>query len=137
MRSAASLGRVSVVIIARANCAPPSRLSSISAMPASMRSIGRRRPITPVEPTSTSEGSTPRRAAASSAMRSASASPAAPVATLELPELTTSARATPRATRSRVSTRGAPTTALRVKSAAAVAGRSESSRPRSKRGSEP
>ena len=83
-------------------------------MPAAMRSMGMRRPITPVEATSTCCSSRPSFVAASAAMRAASSTPCAPVATFELPELATMARAVPFAARSRVSRTGSPTTALRV-----------------------
>ena len=70
-------------------------------------------------------------------MRSASRTPCSPVAVLEMPELATSACATPPAVRSRVSVIEGPTIALRVKTPATAQGVSEARMPRSKRGSGP
>ena len=92
-------------------------------MPASTRSIGSGTPITPVEQTSTSSPA-PVSSPASAAIRSASARPCAPVATLALPlDDHDGARARRAAARrSRQSRTGAPAARLRVKTPAAVAG---------------
>ena len=100
-------------------------------MPRSIFSIGRWTPITPVEATTTSRGESPSLAAASSVMRSASARPRSAVQALALPALTTTAWQRPERSRSSDSLTGAARTLLRVKTPAAVAGRSEAMMQRS------
>ena len=89
----AVLGRVSVVMIARAADSPPSGLSvsHACAIPGLIASIGRKRPITPVELTSTWSGSRSSLSADSFAISSASRNPCAPVQAFALPELIVSA----------------------------------------------
>ena len=83
--------------------------------------------ITPVEETNTSDGVHPRAAATASADFSVAASPFAPFEAFAFPELTMTALATcPDFCKwSRETMTGAAGNALRVKIAAAVAGRSE------------
>jgi hypothetical protein len=87
--SCAVLGTVSVVMIARAASTPALSLSlpHASAMPDLIASMGRNRPMTPVELTRTWSGSRSSRSAESFAMSSASRKPCAPVHALALPEL--------------------------------------------------
>ena len=70
-------------------------------------------------------------------MRAASRSPCSPVTAFAFPELATMACARPEATRGRLNLIGAPTTALVLNNPATFAGRSETSRPTSRRGSGP
>ena len=74
--TAACFGFVSVVITAFSAARPAASLRASCAaaafMPASRRSIGRRRPMTPVEATSTWRGSIPSSPAVASAASSAS-----------------------------------------------------------------
>src|SRR5680860_1557685 len=92
-------------------------------MPASSGAIGNGIPISPVEHTRTSAGSTPRPAAVRSHIRRASALPAGPVAALALPELSTTAAAWPSWRCSRVTSTGAAVARLVVNTPAAVTGR--------------
>ena len=96
--TAASFGRVSVVMMARAALAPPLTTESSRAargMPVANGSSGRCSPITPVEATSTSAGAQPRTSLAMAAVSRAAASPRSPVAAFALPEFTTTACAMP------------------------------------------
>ena len=91
VRTHACLGRVSVVITARSAASPcaavrPSACFALR-IPASSRSSGRRRPITPVEATSTCAGSIPSSPAVARAETFASRIPSAPVQALAQPEL--------------------------------------------------
>ena len=83
--------------------------------------------------TNTSLASQPMLAAASLVIASASATPCAPVAQLALPELMIAPRSAPSATWRRLTASGAAWVWLVVKSAAAAAGRSETSSARSGR----
>ena len=87
----ASFERVSVVIMAFAAARPwvPVRPSALVAafIPARSLSTGRRRPITPVDATSTWCGSSPSSPAVTSAERRASSSPCSPVHAFAQPEL--------------------------------------------------
>ena len=120
-RTRASLGRVSVVRMARAASAPASRPRRVAAraMPARTLSMGRRVPMTPVEATTTSVGAQPIAFAVTAAISRASAIPGAPVAALAQPALITTARARPAARCSRDTITGAAWARLVVKTAAA------------------
>src|SRR3712207_119022 len=85
----------------------------------------------PVDDGNTSPASHPNTPAASSHIRRASRMPWRPVQALALPALTTTPRSLPPATCSRPTTTGAATTLLVVNTAAAVAVRSQTSRPTS------
>ena len=127
----ASFMKPSVVIIARAKSLPPSGESGTSRAPASTRSMGRKCPMMPVLLTNAKSTSQPARSAARPSIVRASARPRAPVAQLALPELTITAwmwgsRSWPWSTSS-----GSAFDWLRVKTAAAAAGRSETSSARS------
>ena len=93
-------------------------------MPATTRSIGYRRPITPVEATNTSIGSHPSRAAMPSTRVLASSKPAGPFATLAFFETITIARACRFSRCCRLSTTLGPANLLRVNTPAAGTGRS-------------
>ena len=118
------MGTVSVVITAQAaSWAAPgvwARAAAAAGTPSSNGSKSSSTPMTPVEATSTSEGSQPSSAATSSAVRLAVARPGSPVAALALPELRTTARAWPSATCSRLTTTGAAQKRLVVKVPAAT-----------------
>ena len=131
--TAVCLATVSVVIIASAASTPPFSDSSSTTrgIPSSIRSIGRGTPMRPVEQTSTSDVGRPRRCAAASHMRTASARPLAPLQTLAMPLLMMTARARPSARCSRQTGIGAPWTRLVVYTAAPLAGLSDSVRDRS------
>ena len=95
-------------------------------------SAGSGTPITPVEATATTCGSSPSAIPAAPCMRAASSTPRRPVAALALPELATTARSESSAQRSWHRITGAASTPERVKRAAlTVPGVSETSRPRS------
>ena len=101
----ACLGFVSVVITAFSAASPcaavrPSLLDA-AFIPASSRSSGSRRPITPVEATSTCAGSIPSSPAVASAATRASRSPSSPVQALAQPELARMACTLPPFTTSR------------------------------------
>jgi hypothetical protein len=123
--TAASFGKGSVVMIARAADGPPSRASAdpAAAMPAIARSRSSDTPITPVEATSACDASAPTVRAAASAIASAVTSPSGPVHALAQPLLIAIARAWPPDARSRaIDTRtGAACARLVVKTAAAEA----------------
>ena len=131
----ACLGNVSVVIIARAasrnDSAEDDSLPAATGIPACSVSIGRNRPMTPVEATSTSSGWAPICSATRGHSLCASAIPRSPVAALELPELITMARAVDRGSRSRETLTGAPQTRFVVNTPAAEHGRSEANNARS------
>ena len=95
--TAYSFGCVSVVMIARAAEAPPSRLASASAWgtPVLKGSRGRCCPMTPVDATSTSSSVQPTASAVMRAISRACSSPGTPVAAFAMPEFTTTARAVP------------------------------------------
>ena len=80
-----TLGRVSVVMIARDASSQPLSVSAIVGRTAAMRSTGSLNPITPVLATATSYGEHPRTAAAASAIAIASRSPCSPVQAFALP----------------------------------------------------
>ncbi len=127
-RAAASLGRVSVVMIARAarvaDEGPASRSSAPTA--AAIRSAGSAEPMRPVEAGSTWASSQPRRAATAATTRCAAAIPAAPVPAFAQPALMTTARALPPldASAPQASCTGAAAKRLRVKKPAAATDRS-------------
>ncbi len=91
VRTHACLGRVSVVMTAFSAASPCASSAPSSAtaafMPASSRSMGRRRPMTPVEATSTCRGEIPSSPAVASAESSASRKPSSPVQAFAQPEL--------------------------------------------------
>ncbi len=124
------LGKVSVVMIARAACSQPSAESRAAASGSAPRifSVGRVSPMTPVEAMKTCFGSHPSSCAAAAAVVATASLPARPVNTLALPELTTIARACPPERHSRHHSTGAPAVNERVKTpATAVPGASSAS----------
>ena len=131
----APLGKVSVVMIARAAASMPSarRASVRSGTLAVMRSTGRRSPMTPVEATSTSSGAHRSAAATASASARTAASPSAPRKTLALPALTMTARALPRGRTARHQRTGWPAVVERVRTPAALLPGASSSSIRSSR----
>src|SRR6185503_6095004 len=133
----ATLGRVSVVMIARDVSSQPLSARTIPGSTAAIRSTGSLKPITPVLATATSYGEQLRTAAAASAIAIASRSPCSPVQAFALPEFTTIARSGPRSTWRRLTTHGAAMTWLVVNTAAAVQGRSETMSATSKRSGRP
>ena len=130
--TAASLGRVSVVITALSAARPAAgeRSSAAAArfIPARSLSTGRRWPITPVDATRTSDGSMPSSPAVASAESSASFSPASPVQALAQPEFARIAWTRPLATIRRSYCTGAAATAFVVNTAAAAHGASDTIR---------
>ena len=86
----APLGKVSVVMMARAASEPLPASSAATRSPtlAMMRSWGRRSPITPVELVKTRVAGRPVAAATASQIAATEPSPALPVKALELPEFT-------------------------------------------------
>src|SRR3990167_1562450 len=94
-------------------------------MPLRILSMGKGSPISPVEEGRTRPGSMSRRKAVSRHVVSASRTPCAPVQALATPLLITTAWMRPRLIRLMPTITGAALTQLVVKSAAAVAGRSE------------
>ena len=134
--AAASLGNGSVVMMARAAADPWSLASPRNAAGSAARilSIGSATPITPVDATRTSATEHPTSRAVSAAMSRAARNPSSPVQALAHPLLTTIARATPPlALRCSRETRiGAASARFVVKTAAAVAGVSDTSRARSR-----
>jgi hypothetical protein len=114
--TAASLGTVSVVMMASRARAPPllespALSAGIAFSIASMLILW---PITPVDATITSVASRPQASAAKRAMALASARPCSPVQVLALPELTITALARPSARLSMVTRIGWPFTLFRV-----------------------
>ena len=95
--TACSLGRVSVVMIARAASvpAPSVRRSSSVGIVATMAATGSREPMRPVDAGSTSSGAQPRCCAAAATTARASSSPPGPVPAFAQPAFTTIARADP------------------------------------------
>ena len=120
--AAAPLGKVSVVMIARAAASMPSarKPAARSATRPVIFSTGRRWPITPVEATNTSSGGQSRAAAMATASARTAASPSAPRKTLALPALTITARARPAGRISRHQTTGCPAVVERVNTPATV-----------------
>ena len=107
--AAASLGNVSVVMIARAASAMPpgaASLRSRSKTPSNL-DASRGSPITPVDAMKISLGLAFSAAAASLAVKAVAAAPVFPVKALALPEFTTSARALPLASLARHHSTGA------------------------------
>src|SRR5205823_1040065 len=104
----APLGKVSVVVIARAAGSQPLAESNggICGSAAMILSAGGCSPITPVEEMNTSLGSHPKSRAVAVAVVSTTSLPARPVKTLELPELTTMLRTLPPGRQSRHHTTG-------------------------------
>src|SRR3989338_5233283 len=127
------LTKRSVVRIASAACKKESseRAAAAFSIPLLMFSMGIATPIIPVEEGITSPGSIPSLAPTSRHIISASRTPPAPVHALALPLLTTTAWMNPRLIRLIPTSTGAALTLLVVKSAAAVAGRSEKIKARS------
>ena len=121
----ASLGFVSVVMIARAIASPASVESFIPATALAIRSTGNGTPMTPVLATATSYGDARTSAAAALAIATASSSPCSPVHAFAFPLLTTIARNVPPARCRRVTTHGAAMTWFVVKIPAALHGRSD------------
>ena len=96
----AALGNVSVVMMVAAASSQVAVLPAVSLAQAEVRperalSIGSGTPITPVEATNICSGVHPSAAPAASRMACTAATPLPPVKALELPALTTSARADP------------------------------------------
>src|ERR1700731_5064927 len=126
----APLGKVSVVVIARA---AGSHLSTESngatcGKAAMIFSAGGGSPITPVEEMNPSFGSQPNKRAVVAAVVSTTCLPARPVNVLELPELTTMPRTLPPGRHSRHHATGAPAVSERVKTPAiALSGASSAS----------
>ena len=120
--AAAPLGKVSVVMIARAAASTPSPRSSVasSATRLVIFSTGSRWPITPVEATKISSGRQPRAWATASASARTAASPSGPRNTLALPALMITARARPDGRISRHQTTGCPAVVERVNTPATV-----------------
>ena len=132
-RATASFVRVSVVRMDSAKPSPPSPNSPDAALiPDEILSIGKWTPMTPVEATATSPALIPSASAASACIVRASSMPRSPVAALALPLFATTARTPPVSTASRVTTSGAPLTALRVNTAAVSQESSEKRSPRSR-----
>ena len=124
--AAAIFARVSVVIIALAapSTDPSGSCSGIAAIPLSIRSIGYRRPMTPVDATSTSATRHPRRSATAVVTARLSSSPAGPLATLALRDTTTIAWAVESARLARLAVTHGAANRLRVNTPAAATGRS-------------
>ena len=124
----ACLGFVSVVITAFSAARPCSYVRPSAAfadlMPASSRSIGSGRPMTPVDATRTCSGLMPSSPAVTSAESLASFMPRSPVHALAQPEFARIAWTHPPLTTSRSSTTGAAATLLVVNTAAAAHGAS-------------
>ena len=124
----ACFGRVSVVMIAFVASSPCAAVRPsapfASFIPARRRSMGRRRPMTPVDATRTWCGSIPSSPAVTSAERRASARPPSPVHALAQPEFARIAWMRPPLITERSYTTGAAATLLVVKSAAAAHGSS-------------
>ena len=120
--AAAPLGKVSVVMIARAAFSQFVGPSSGAAFPspAVSFSAGKVSPMTPVEAMKISFALPPTSRAAAAAVASTAAFPALPVKTLALPELTTSPRTRPDLRQSRHHRTGAPGVSERVKRPATV-----------------
>ena len=95
--TAASFGRVSVVMMARAASAPPPADSSDAAAgrPIPNGARGSCTPMTPVDATSTSDAGQPTASPAMRAVSRAASKPGSPVAAFAFPEFTTTARAVP------------------------------------------
>ena len=106
----APLGKVSVVMIARAASShPTSESPACSAGSAAVsRSCGKTSPITPVEARKTCRAGQPTSPAAAVAVAFTASRPAFPENTLALPALTTSARARPALSAARHQSMGAP-----------------------------
>ena len=109
------------------------REATAAGTPASKGATGSGTPITPVEAMSTSCASQPSSSATICAERRATARPGSPVAALALPELSTTARARPRAARSRLRATGAAPKRLVVKAPATTQASSATTRARSRR----
>ncbi|OLC39139.1 MAG: hypothetical protein AUH81_02465 [Candidatus Rokubacteria bacterium 13_1_40CM_4_69_5] len=126
-RSAASLGRVSVVMMASAAARPPCGDSAFTSFGRAARilSIGRSGPITPVAPISTCLAGILSSSPTSRVISRASRRPCSPVQTLAQPLEATMAWPTPPRTCSMETRTDAPFTRLEVKSAAARAGADE------------
>src|SRR5213594_768316 len=117
-RTAQCLGRVSVVMIARAASAPPSAESRSAAWrrPSATGATGNGTPITPVERTSAVLGGRPAASSAAWAMARAASRPAAPVQAFATRAFIATARTRPGRSLSRSASysTGAARTALRV-----------------------
>ena len=118
----ASLGKVSVVMMAAAAAAQPSSANAAvrSGRPAVMRSSASGSPMTPVEARKTSSRAQPSAEAAAAAQRRTEASPSRPVKALALPELTRIARARPPFSAARHQSTGAEAVSERVSTPAMV-----------------
>ena len=128
---AISLGRVSVVIMERANSWPPSPVNLILPTFCLIRAMGSSTPIIPVLHARMSSESTPAWRAASAVISSASSSPCGPTQQLAHPLLATTPLAEPLRTRSRLSVTDGDKTRLEEKVPATLAGPSDSRSPRS------
>jgi hypothetical protein len=126
-RSAASLGVVSVVMIASAACRPPCGDSPRTTLgsPARILSIGSGCPMTPVAAISTCRGDTRRSSPTMRVISRASLTPCSPVHTFEQPLDARMTWARPSRTCSWETSTGAPFTWFRVNTAAARAGTEE------------
>ncbi len=116
----APLGKVSVVMMAAAACSQPRGLVSAAkaGSAATILAEGGGSPMTPVEAMKTSWGLQPTACAAAWAVRLTVSMPLRPVKALELPELTTTARARPWRRPARHQSTGAEAIAERVKTPA-------------------
>ena len=100
MVAVAPLGKVSVVIMARAaiSMAPSRRVAERAGIFAMILSCGRGSPMTPVEEENTREAGRPSSVATAEVIAATEASPTLPVKALELPELTMIAAPAPAGT---------------------------------------
>ena len=116
----APLGKVSVVMIARAACsqAPGESDATAAGSAATIFSPAGGSPMTPVEEMKTSRARQPTSRAMARAVSSTTARPRRPVKVFELPELTTRARALPPLRQARHHSTGAPAVSERVKTPA-------------------
>ncbi len=117
----APLGKVSVVMIARAAAGQDSGARSRSSAPSApiRRSSGSGSPITPVEATKTSVLRQPKSAAVAATVPATDRIPTAPVKAFALPELITTARARRPLSALRHHCTGAPAVSERVNTPAA------------------
>jgi hypothetical protein len=126
-RAVATLGKVSVVMIARAASIRPSGLALAASLPrtAAILPLSSGSPITPVEAMNISAGAAPVASPAALATWATALAPMPPVKALALPELTTKARARPCARFWRHQSTGAEGHLERVNTPAAAAGASK------------
>ena len=119
-------------MIERANAGPPSSVRSISPILLRMRAIGSSAPITPVEATIISPVPTPACASASWVISSASSTPCSPTEQFAQPLLATTPLAVDEGTRVLVTVTEGDSILFLLNVPATVAGRSDTSTPRSR-----